>query len=338
MIGKILYNQRGVALIIVLWVTVLLAVMVNGFISMVRTEAQGLSNYKDESRVYYLARSGINLTIGKLLKDLSSTPSEGEEPLERWKVDGRPYRIPLEQGYVEVRVVDEGGKIDVNKATRSDLVRVLLSLGIEGSVRDTIADSILDWRDKNNFHHLNGAEDDYYGSLPEPYEAKDGPMDTVDELLWVKGVTKEIFYGENYHMPLGSEEEEDSPRVGLEDVFTVFTDSVRVNINTAPLKVLLSLPGMEEETARTIIDVREEKEFQSMGDFTLVGGKLAPTISKYITFASPKVYTIEAIGRLEGSPAIHSIKGVVKIEGKSVYKILYWKDQDRVRRHLVKDV
>jgi hypothetical protein len=69
-----------------------------------------------------------------------------------------------------------------------------MGLGVE---RDTVVDSILDWRDKNREHHLNGAEEEFYRGLDEPYSCKDGPIDVVEELLLVKGIRENprIFYG-----------------------------------------------------------------------------------------------------------------------------------------------
>ena len=64
-----------------------------------------------------------------------------------------------------------------------------------GADRDTVIDSILDWRDSNRDHRLNGAEEDYYRGLDPPYSCKDGPFDVVEELLLVRGVTPELFAG-----------------------------------------------------------------------------------------------------------------------------------------------
>jgi len=321
---KILSSQRGVALILVLWVTVLLTVMASSFISEVRTEIRQVSNGKQGTEAYFLARSGINLGISQLLDEV---------PAEKWQRDGRPYRIALSKGKVEVRVMDEGGKIDINQANRSDLLRVLMTLGVIGHQRDTIVDSILDWRDENNFHRLNGAEDDYYQSLRVPYASKDGPFDTVDELLWVKGVTDEIFFGGQQLNDSDPEKKFLVPASGLNDMLTVYSDSDGVNINTATLGVLLSLPGIDEEAAHMIVNRREEQEIQDMGGFARAGGRLAPQVSESITFASTGIYTIEARGWLEGGRAIHSIKAVVKIKEDKGYQILYWKDQDSSRRH-----
>lgn len=306
-------NQRGVALILVLWITMLLMVLAGGFISMVRTEAQSVGNYREEVQAYYLARSGLNLAVDKILEGLFR--EEGVQgDVERWIADGRPYTVSIGSGSAEVRIFDEYGKMDLNKATRSDLVRVFAALEIEGAEKDIIVDSILDWVDENNFHRINGAEDDYYGSLPEPYGAKDGPMDTVEELLWVKGVSPELFYGEGRP-------------AGLAGAFTVYTGSNRVNVNTASFEILMSLPGMHAEGALRIIESREVAKFQGAGELARAGVKLAPEITKLISFTSSGIYTIEATGSMPESPATRTVKAVVKIRGKSRYRILYWKDQ-----------
>lgn len=323
MTREILSNRRGVALVVVLWVTVLLTVIANSFIGMVRTETQQVGNDKQGTEAYFLARSGISLGVSQLLDDV---------PSKKWLRDGRPYRISMSKGFTEVRVTDEGGKINVNQASRSDLLRVLITLGVKGSRRDMIADSILDWRDENNFHRLNGAEDDYYRLLEAPYEAKDGPFDTLDELLWVKGVTDEIFFGDPEENPFDPEEEFIFPAVGLNNILTVYGESGSVNVNTAPPGVLLSLPGIDEETARMILGRREEGEIQDMGDFTRAGGDSAPQAGGSITFGSPGIYTIEARGELGEGRVTHSIKAVVKVIDEKQYRIIYWKDLDSSRR------
>lgn len=316
-------NQRGVALILVLWITMLLTVLAGGFISMVRTEAQSVGNYREEVQAYYLARSGLSLAVDKILEGLLAVEDDsvaGE--VERWVADGRPYTVRVGAGLTEVRIFDEYGKMDLNKATRSDLVRVFAALDIKGAQKDEIVDSILDWIDENNFHRINGAEDDYYGSLREPYGAKDGPMDTVEELLWVKGVSTELFYGEGGHG-------------GMAGAFTVYTGSRRVNVNTASFEILMSLPGMDAESASRIIESREIASFQGAGELARAGVTLAPEITKLLSFTSSGIYTIEATGTMPESRATRSVKAVIKLSGKSAYRVLYWKDQALARRSLI---
>ena len=63
-------------------------------------------------------------------------------------------------------------------------------LGIDPSDGDVIVDSILDWKEPGDLHRLNGAKSDYYESLSPPYSAKNAPLDRVEELLLIRGVTK----------------------------------------------------------------------------------------------------------------------------------------------------
>ena len=72
----------------------------------------------------------------------------------------------------------------------------------------------MDWRDPDDFYRLNGAENDYYHSLSEPYECKNGDLDTIEELLLVRGVTTELYYGIKK-----KDEEGNVERVGLKDIF-----------------------------------------------------------------------------------------------------------------------
>ncbi|MBI3583152.1 MAG: general secretion pathway protein GspK [Nitrospinae bacterium] len=332
--NKNLISEKGIALILVLWVVILLGVIVNTFAWMVRTEAQAVGNFKEETRAYYLARGGFQRTIMELLKSRESTV---HEPLkERLKLDGRVNMIHFIDGYAEVRVMDEGGKIDINVASRDDIIRVITALGLEVEDKDVIADSILDWIDEDNFHRLNGAEDDYYRLLPEPYRAKNETLNTVDELLWVRGITPKIFYNKvvsrsrDPELVSGEGEEnlsrEDGRfRTGLESVFTVFTGSNKININTAPISLLLSLPGVGEAQIERIIAVREERPFRDMSD--LIGTvAFPPENGKFISFSPSEIYTIEVTGRLNGSHVRRSFKSVVKVKGKTDYDILYWKE------------
>ncbi len=313
-------DERGIALILVLWVTVLLTIIASSFVFAVRTESQGLANDIKHTEAYYIARSGMSLAVARLLSDISKSGDSAAEESGRWIYDGRPYRVELSKGYAEIRIYDEGGKVDLNAARREDLVRVLKGLGVEGSLRDVIADSILDWRDDNNFHRLNGAEDDFYRKLTPGYEAKDGPFDTVDELLWVRGVTKELFYGHS---------EDDQGRVvGLRDVFTVFTGSYRINVNTAPYELLLTVPGMDERAAANFIEARKYGGVKDMRDYTSLGARSVPGTSSIITFAPSDTYTVESTGILNGDPAVHTIRAVVRVDGPDRYSVLYYKDVD----------
>lgn len=257
--GATLRSEEGIALIIVLWVLAFLMFLVIEFAYTMRVETSAVRNFKDETKARHLALAGINMAVAEISEqyDIVYLDSEGEmvfgkkikqimEPVESKRereVDG---------GLISYRLRGEAGKLNINAATREMLISLLKATGVEPVERDMIADSILDWRDENHEFHLNGAEDDYYGSLPEPYGSKDGDFDTVEELLLVRGVTPDIFYGTGLVPPEfgigvpGTSQEEasgfTSEYKGIEPYLTAKSNG-KVNINTADKIVLDALLG-----------------------------------------------------------------------------------------------
>src|SRR5207247_9070065 len=106
--------------------------------------------------------------------------------------------------------------------------RRLSAAGLDKRTRDTINDSLQDWKDPDDLRRLNGAEsEDYYLKLPVPYRARNGPLQDAAELLQIRGVTREIYRGVQDHS-------------GLADLVTVVGRDT-VNMNTAPAPVLTAL-------------------------------------------------------------------------------------------------
>ena len=96
-----------------------------------------------------------------------------------------------------VRIFNESGKISLNGLTDASGIMVnnlLVNLGSPPEEANRIVDSILDWKDEDDLHRLNGAESDYYQSLPHPYKARNADFESLEELLLVKGVTPDILY------------------------------------------------------------------------------------------------------------------------------------------------
>jgi len=114
-------------------------------------------------------------------------------------------------------------------------------------VRDTIVDSIQDWRDPNEEHRANGAEsDDYYLKLPVPYRARNANIESITELLQIKGITPAIYNGTK-----------ESP--GLAALVTVRSPG-QVNINTAPVRVLSAL-GLSTAEITEILQSRRNTPY-----------------------------------------------------------------------------
>jgi general secretion pathway protein K len=223
----------------------------------------------------------------------------------------------------------EAGKVNINIISEKTLRKILTQLGLEGETRDIVADSILDWRDPDDFTHVNGAEKDYYQSLKEPYTCKNGNLDSIEELLLVRGVTPELFYGRK-----GTKEGEETTGAGvaLKDVFSIYAPGEQVDLNSASLPVLRMVLGLPLEVAQQIVKAREEKPFQHQQDLL----QRVPELSTFMgqigglaVFRSTAAYyTIESSGKIKGRKSTRGVKAIVKIDPreKQGYKVIQWVD------------
>jgi general secretion pathway protein K len=306
-------SDKGIALLMVLWVLTILMVLVLSFSFMTRTETYATLSFKERAENKFLAEAGIERAIMELFyRNVNKNQSIVLEGREVWKIDGTSYKSRMGEGEYSVSITDESGKIDINAITdaTSDILRNLFkNLGVQEDETNTIVDSILDWKDADDLHHLSGAESDYYMSLPNPYKAKDANFDTVEELLLVKGMTPEILYG-------------NGEKKGVIDFLTVSSNlkMTKINVNAAPKEVLMAIPGITSEIADGIISYREHNEIKNPGDVGIPGESMS-----YITFTDSYTFTIDAVGHKENTRAGFDIRATVIIVGNNNYRYIYYK-------------
>lgn len=333
-------NEKGVALIMVLWIIAILSVIAFEFSYAMRTEVKIVKNFQEELQLYALAEGGVERAIAELVykhdprvQNKRRTLKSKDFPPEKkeWVTDGRGYPLTFDLGVCEVRVRGEAGKININLVSGMLLRKIITNLGVEGEAGDIVVDSLLDWRDPDDLYRLNGAENDYYQSLPEPYECKNGNLDSIEELLLVRGVTPELFYGKKGTWP-GEGGKEKGNRIGLKDIFSIYALGEQVDINSATLPVLRFALGIPSEIARGIIQAREEKVFENQQDLLQRVPELGPflgEIGRFILFQSTNpFYTIEAQAQSKNGKSVRGLKAIVKIDPreKEGYKIIQWVD------------
>jgi general secretion pathway protein K len=244
-------RQRGVALIVVMWVIMVLSLLISGFAFKMYVETQVASFSRKELKAQMLARSGIEVARMELILDTKSATEAGFDTLvQEWATNEDLYvDHELSGGKYNVKVIDEERKLPLNKLAQAQLKRLMDVLGADPLDADVIVDSILDWVDADDLHLLNGAEDDYYAELDPPYRAKNAPFDRLEELLLVRGVTKELYDGTP-----GTEDEPGRP--GLKEVLTT-SSAGTVNVNTASSQVLQALLGLDETQVAAILTRRD---------------------------------------------------------------------------------
>jgi general secretion pathway protein K len=178
-------RQAGAALLLVLWLIALLTALIGGFATTARVEylqgrvlARGLVAEQ-------AARAGIEYALVRLAE---------QDPRLLWQPDGRPYHWRFGEAQVEIRTIDEQGKVDLNAAQPPLLTALLRTFDVEQQQAARLAGAIVDWRDPDDLTQpAGGGEDGDYEAAGLPYGAKDAPFDTTAELLQVLGMTPQLY-------------------------------------------------------------------------------------------------------------------------------------------------
>jgi general secretion pathway protein K len=192
----VLRKERGIALLLVLWVVALLTIIAVALTGTQRTETALAGNQVDAARFRALADAAIDYAMLNLMVPPITT--QGREAQDApdpnlWAPDGTPHAWSFGGASLEVAVYNETSRIDLNQAPRDLLVRLLNAAGVPQDNVDSLADAIVDWRDPDNLRSPNGAEDSDYAAAGLPYGAKNGPFDCVEELQQVMGFTRQLY-------------------------------------------------------------------------------------------------------------------------------------------------
>ncbi|MCG6898294.1 MAG: type II secretion system protein GspK [Thiocapsa sp.] len=183
-------RHNGIALVLVLWVLTLLTVMALGLTAAQRTETALSDNHVSAARFRALADAALAYTV----LVFAMPPPEATDPeAAAWLPNGvpRPWRIAGSD--LQIRVTNETSRIDLNQATPELLAALLVALGAEDAVAESVAAAIVDWRDEDDLTLLNGAEDRDYRDAGRTIGAKDAPFVIAEELLQVIGMTPELY-------------------------------------------------------------------------------------------------------------------------------------------------
>ena len=275
-------RQRGFALIAVLLVLAMIGVLGAEFAYSMRLEATSVRAYKDTLTAAHLAEAGVEQAIREVAGDVMHAVLAEDGTLtfynrERQELKRLPRtKVPLGIGQFSYLITDEEARVNLNTSPPDRVERLLQALGLDKSDRDTINDSLQDWRDPNEEHRLNGAEsEDYYLKLPLPYRSKNANLDSITELLQIKGVTPAIYYGT-------------AGKPGLEAYVTVKSPG-QVNLNTASCVVLRALTVGDAECSAIEQSRRE-------GPYTTVPGQFGGRGLSLTT----RTYRVDAEGIIDG--------------------------------------
>lgn len=223
--------QRGIALILALWLTVMLTVIASGFAFSMRSEALAARNMISMAQARAAAGGAIERTVFELSR--VATP-------ETWKRDGVGHTWKDGDVSITASATDESALIDINAANEALLRGLFLNVGgVDADQAAHIADAIQDWRDPDDLRRPNGAEEADYRAAGHKYKPSNGPFETVTELARVMGVTPAIY-------------------ARVADSLTVHSAQAGINPATASRQVLLALPNAAPEAVDAFLAARAD--------------------------------------------------------------------------------
>jgi general secretion pathway protein K len=286
-------DERGVALIMVLWVLALLSVLAVGFASNARTELLIVRNQIEAARARAIAEAGISLAILEMTR--------ADQAL-RWIADGREHVMAYGESRILIRVQDEAGKVDINVAPDELLDGLFRSVGVDGVSASRLVDAIADWKDPDDLRRLSGAEAADYRAAGLPYAPRNGPFLAVDELRLVLGMTPALF-------------------ARIWPFVTVYSRSAQINPLTAPAEVIGSLPGVGPDqadiyvAARAALDVPQPSMLPG-----LIGAE------RYLAQRTSQTVTIRSESRTaHGGSFVREAVAVITRRPTAPYRLVAWR-------------
>lgn len=327
-------NRDGMALVLTLLaVSFMVAITVQLF-SSVNWQMQASVNLRDSVMLDAMNRSGLSLARAALLADQRENKFDSLH--DSWNVlDSNRLGTLMGRGRLQVAVTDFSGLLQVNallssnkdpkkKKKYEDLQKELwirfLTSGkfvIEDSEEaEELIAAIRDWIDENDDEDGDkGAESGYYRSLSPSYSPRNGPVQYLEELLLIRGMTPELFYG-------------NEDKAGVKDFVSVVGQDGKVNINSAPLEILEALhEDIDREMAQGLIDFREEEEnkgtLSASGWYKQVSGipgdvKIEPDIIDVVS----RYFKVSSTAENNGVTRIGS--GVIFREDDETQRLVSW--------------
>ncbi len=289
-----MHSQRGIALVLVLWVLLLLTIITASFSLMARMGRLEANTLLSGTQARLSAEAAINLAV------LALRDPEDET---RMMADGRVYQTEIDGVLLQVSAIDERGKLDINATDELTLANLFTGHGMNFDEAEVLAAAILDWRDVDEMERVNGAEEDTYFASGLEIGPANRPFMMTEELLQVIGMQYELY------------------RL-LEPGLTVFSRGAKPNPAFAPVEALMALPDITYEEAVNFV---AERNSQQPGDSL---GTELPNGVVVMEQGRGNTYSIQARATMPNG-VWEQLQVTIRIGGNSVgnpYRVLRWRE------------
>jgi general secretion pathway protein K len=352
-------RRSGIALIMVMLIVVVFAIL-GGLLSYsMKVETTLARNSTWDTELEWMGRSGFELAKF-FLSQQSPMGGQYDALNQRWAGGTGETNDALEgfsltdnklgHGKFSVRITDADRKFNINLAAAAPEVlnQGLILMGVDAAEAPHIVSAIIDWTDRDDDPRVGSTdtESDYYMTLRPPYRAKNGPIDDLTELLYVKGITPNMYYGSgggaaappglrtmnNFDRRFG---DEPTYAIGFKDLFTTISGRF-ININTASATVMQLIPDVDGALAQSIITTRsgpdgvegneDDMPFRSVGELANVPGMTREIGALFSRYFSVRSSSFEVEVDCEIDAVKRTYYGMLRRNGNQlVLCYMYWR-------------
>ncbi|MBA2079776.1 type II secretion system protein GspK [Rhodanobacter sp. PCA2] len=279
-------RQRGVALLLVLWACTLLAILLGGYAVLARTAALQSRYQFAQTRAHYAAEAGLMRALYAM---------QGGDARQRWIGDGRSYPFRFDDAAVQVAIVDEEGKVDINVAPPDVLRALFHAAGLDPAAAAGLAANVVDWRSFVTEPGQIGRGRATYEAAGRDYGPRHGPFASLQELQLVLGMTPELYRK-------------------LEPAITIWSGRAIPDPNSAPPLALAAIPGLAPQQLQAVQAARQRN---AVAGTSPIGGGITHSIRSQAELADGTRAVIRATIRFQASGM-----------GAQPYTVLRWQEGD----------
>jgi general secretion pathway protein K len=287
-------SQRGIALVLVLWVLLLLTIITGSFALMARMDRLEANALLSGTQARLSAEAALNLAV-LALRD--------PDDASRMRADGRAYQQEIDGILIEVKAIDERGKLDINATDELTLANLFTGHGMELDEAEVLAAAVLDWRDEDELERVNGAEEDAYLAAGLEIGPANRAFMMTEELLQVIGMPYELYRK-------------------LEPGITVFSRAGQPDPAFAPVEALLALPDITLEEALNFVEERNSHQPGDSVGTALPNGIVVMEQGRGVT------YSIQARATMPNG-IWEQLQATIRLGGNrsgSPYRVLRWRE------------
>lgn len=217
-------GERGFIIVAVLWILIALAALTSAFAVYAGNSAVAARLGGDRLQADALTSAGLELAALRLLAESADNPRSSGE-----------FQFQMGGATVVTRFRSEGGRVDLNAAPKELLAGLFTTLGAKPDDAGAYADRIIGWRKKPE--GPQNKEADLYKDAGLKYLPRQSPFQNIAELRFVLGIPPDMV-------------------AAATPFVTLFNGSPQIDVLTAPPEVLESLPHIQPDTAKAILDRR----------------------------------------------------------------------------------